>query len=250
MQKKTIEDIRQAVLDTNVTCKSNVYETAKTKMQWVCDKGHSFTQTWDTVHRNIKRYDGKCCPICHGKYKRTPKELKDEFKKRRYTWIGDQKEYAGSSSKLTLKCSNNHIFIASWDEFKQGRRCSECYTNSLGAWYIDEILKRILPKHTKYTREYHVVIDNTNYWFDFYIEAKQPFAIEYDGIQHRKGGNYGWYDNIEDQIKKDRIKDNWAKEHNIPVIRYPDTINKNNIIAIVKKDVSKYTRIIDKNFYL
>ena len=51
------------------------------------------------------------------------------------------------------------------------------------------------------------------------------YAVEYDGIQHFEASNRGW--NTEYHYKKtkinDKIKDEYCKSHNIPLIRIPYT---------------------------
>lgn len=62
----------------------------------------------------------------------------------------------------------------------------------------------------------------TNYplRFDFYIN--NSYLIEFDGKQHFKDeGNWG--ESLEEIQKKDNYKDQWCKEHNIPLIRIPYT---------------------------
>lgn len=58
--------------------------------------------------------------------------------------------------------------------------------------------------------------------FDFYIDNK--YIIEFDGIQHFDS-RYGW--NTEDNFKliqkRDKIKDEYCKQHNIPLLRIPYT---------------------------
>lgn len=60
------------------------------------------------------------------------------------------------------------------------------------------------------------------YRFDFYVENK--YLIEYDGIQHFSPGS-GW--NTLEQLKKtqekDKLKNLWCQQHNIPLIRIPYT---------------------------
>ena len=66
--------------------------------------------------------------------------------------------------------------------------------------------------------------DNGYYaYFDFYVDNK--YLIEYDGLQHFTARQGGW--NTEDNLKKtqirDKFKNQWCKENNIPLIRIPYT---------------------------
>jgi len=64
--------------------------------------------------------------------------------------------------------------------------------------------------------------------FDFYINNK--YIIEYDGEQHFTYTNNGWCtkENFEKLQQRDNFKNQYCKEHNIPIIRIP-YIHLNNI---------------------
>ena len=59
--------------------------------------------------------------------------------------------------------------------------------------------------------------------FDFYVENK--YIIEFDGIQHFQTKNSYW--DTEEHLQKtqnnDKLKNQWCKENNIPLIRIPYT---------------------------
>lgn len=59
--------------------------------------------------------------------------------------------------------------------------------------------------------------------FDFYVN--NSYIIEYDGEQHFSYKNRGWntQDKFKETQKRDNFKNNWCKEHNIPLIRIPYT---------------------------
>src|SRR5574344_4999 len=59
--------------------------------------------------------------------------------------------------------------------------------------------------------------------FDFYVENK--YLIEYDGETHFKANMHGWHniEQLEAQQERDKIKNQWCKENNIPLIRIPYT---------------------------
>lgn len=60
-------------------------------------------------------------------------------------------------------------------------------------------------------------------FFDFYVNDE--YVIEYDGIQHFKATNHGW--NTEEHLQsvqeRDEYKNEYCKQHNIPIIRIPYT---------------------------
>ena len=81
---------------------------------------------------------------------------------------------------------------------------------------------------------------NTNVLkFDFYIDNK--YLIEYDGIQHFEATG-GWFTEevIQDNQKKDQIKNQYCKEHNIPLIRIPYTHLNNLCLEDLLLETSKF----------
>ena len=81
---------------------------------------------------------------------------------------------------------------------------------------------------------------NTKPRFDFYVE--NTYIIEFDGRQHFQSDNTGW--NTEDQLKltkqRDSFKNQWCKEHNIPLIRIPYTHYDNLCIEDLLLNTSKF----------
>lgn len=63
---------------------------------------------------------------------------------------------------------------------------------------------------------------NKPFRFDFYVDNK--YLIEYDGEQHFKPiPKYGNEEGLKRQQWRDKYKDNWCKQNNIPLIRIPYT---------------------------
>lgn len=63
--------------------------------------------------------------------------------------------------------------------------------------------------------------------FDFYVN--NSYLIEFDGSQHFKYTNTSWNtkEHYEYVVKHDQMKNEWAKQNNIPLIRIPYTqLNK------------------------
>ena len=75
--------------------------------------------------------------------------------------------------------------------------------------------------------------------FDFYINNQ--YLIEYDGEQHFKSGS-GW--NTKEKLEKtrqhDKIKNEWCKENNIPLIRIPYYHLDNLVIDDLQLKTSKF----------
>ncbi|MBU0958537.1 MAG: hypothetical protein KKB31_01200 [Nanoarchaeota archaeon] len=70
------------------------------------------------------------------------------------------KKYKNAKIKLEVECWNNHIYMISWDKFKQGRRCPECakikkrnYFN-FDLEYIKNTTKKLEPNYICKAEEY------------------------------------------------------------------------------------------------
>lgn len=76
--------------------------------------------------------------------------------------------------------------------------------------------------------------------FDFFVDGK--YIIEYDGAQHFHGNGTGWFSE-EAYLKTaqhDIIKNNWCKEHKIPIIRIPYSHLNKICLEDLKLDTSQY----------
>ena len=76
--------------------------------------------------------------------------------------------------------------------------------------------------------------------FDFYVN--KSYVIEYDGEQHFKVVTNGWNDPIKlaKTQERDRIKNQWCKENNIPLIRIPYTRFNNLCLEDLLLETSNY----------
>lgn len=58
--------------------------------------------------------------------------------------------------------------------------------------------------------------------FDFFVDNK--YVIEYDGIQHSiSSPGVGWGEDFEQIQFRDKLKNEYCQNHNIPIIRIPYT---------------------------
>ena len=74
--------------------------------------------------------------------------------------------------------------------------------------------------------------------FDFYI-PKDNYCIEFDGIQHFTSQNNNWM-SLEENKKRDKFKNKWCLENNIPLIRIPYTHLQDLCIEDLLLKTSKY----------
>ena len=149
------------------------------------------------------------------------------------------------------KCGNK--YIASGKLLREGKVTScGCRRQSLGEEKIEKLL---LENNINYAKEYLVnvrkelIYQHHKARFDFAIfddNNNLLYFIEYDGLQHfeeniRENG-LGWNsrESYEKIHERDILKDNWCKEHNIPLIRIPFTILSELTINDLLLENSKY----------
>lgn len=118
-------------------------------------------------------------------------------------------------------CGNTHLTTA---ELLLGGNCKSCgCIHSRGNQKIKEILQQA---QVNFVAEYQIRIDNINYYYDFAIieDNKIAYLIEYDGELHFEyKENRGWNnkENWERTYQNDKIKNQYAKDKGIPLIRIP-----------------------------
>lgn len=95
------------------------YKNAHQKLKYICPKKHEHSISWNAWQR------GKRCPYCVGNGKLTIDFVKKEFVKEKYILLS--KNYKNSQQKLYYVCSKGHKHSISWDNWRDGARCSICF---------------------------------------------------------------------------------------------------------------------------
>lgn len=101
------------------TLVSNTYTNNRTKLDYICPSGHVNSMSWS----NFK--SGKRCPDCYGNKKHTIDYIRERFAEEKYTLVSTA--YDNGYSKLSYICPNGHTNKMSWNNFRSGRRCPECF---------------------------------------------------------------------------------------------------------------------------
>lgn len=133
----------------------------------------------------------------------------------------EERKHGSVMWKCQCDCGNIHYTTA---EILLSGHCQSCgCIRSRG----NSKIKRILQlNNIPFIAEYSIRINDVNYYYDFAIlkDEKIYCFIEYDGILHFKQDEYHGWNNKENWEKtkaNDCIKNKYALEKNIPLIRIP-----------------------------
>lgn len=141
------------------------------------------------------------------------------------------------------KCDcGNECFVDALSLTGDNTKSCGCLGASYGEYLINQLLeKNNIPFETEKTFD-TCIFKNTNRSarFDFYINNQ--YIIEFDGIQHFKASGYGWdtEEHLSFTQEHDKIKTQWCKENNIPLIRIPYTHLNSLCLEDLLLDTSKF----------
>jgi len=106
---------------------SEEYINSKTKLDYICPKGHRSSIRYNDFNRGqrcrkCKKYNYKC----HGSHKSSLSidDIRSYFYTKGYKLLS--KDYINSQSKLEYECPNGHRHAISYIDFRSGRRCYYC----------------------------------------------------------------------------------------------------------------------------
>lgn len=121
MSKKLEQEFVNNSFEKNGYTLTSKYINSKTKLYYICDKGHHNSMVWYNWQQ------GKSCPDCAGRTKPSREQVKQVLKKEKCTLAS--KTYINSTSKLIYICPEGHEHISTWANWQQGKRCSTCAGN-------------------------------------------------------------------------------------------------------------------------
>lgn len=215
--QKSIEDKHISLIDT--------YTNMRDKLLHRCNNCNTeFRSSPRTVQSAVNG-----CSVCSGK--KFNKKKYEELLPPDVKIIGDYIDTATKTKHECLICNNiwetkpNYIIHTSTG-------CPIC-NSSKGERIIRHVLNDL---KIEYIREYSIDILGKKLRFDFYIESLN-LLIEYDGIQHFQSVEFFGGD---DEFKRIQIRDNmkneWAIDNDILLIRIPYTISDADSIKQIIKN--------------
>ena len=182
------------------------------------------------VEKTIKRQfllDGSIVSCgCYSRDEKSQRQLIDITGQRfgLLTVLSKSDYQGGDGIYWNVRCDCGTEKVVSGHAMKKGAIIScGCSKRSIGEMTIEQLL---LENNLFYKSEY-IFPDLPRLRYDFVIfdENQNPIRIiEYDGEQHFKPVDYfGGEKRFQQQIINDAIKNQYAFDHNIPIVRFPYT---------------------------
>lgn len=214
----------------------------QTYWECICLK-HSDNGTFIAGKDSILKNDCYICPTCLKEHKII--DMTDwimsehgfpnsNIKVIRAATAEEQEKYSSKSQYWWCQCldhPNNPLELILGTSLRKGdtQHCSCCKAISNGEITISKLLENnnIKFEKEKGFEDFRYTESNRMIRFDFWVNNN--YIIEFDGKQHFKATGYGWNnkDNLELVKKRDELRNQYCKEHNIPLIRIPYTHLKN-----------------------
>lgn len=211
--------------------KNKTYAAYKTAFKCVCDCGEIFSTTGETIKQNkIHR-----CKKCNNDLvrQRTYNDLTGQTFGKLY--VKKFLKIEDSKAIFLCRCECGNYKEVPGHYLTTGRTKSCGCLRSIGEAKIKQILKEnnvFFEEQKTFSSCYFNSKMNLSR-FDFYIDNN--FLLEFDGVQHFKSTS-GWNneENFKTTQERDKYKNQWCKENNIPLKRIPywelDNITINNIM--------------------
>ena len=176
---------------------------------------------WDITPNNFLNKKRKC-PTCF-KYETKTTEI---FKKEVYDMYQDEytvlDEYINCRTKILMQ---HNVCNTTWkikpNDFLRGKKCPYCNKHKSESSHLKKIRQYLYENCIRFRTEevFDTCKDKNNLRFDVYL-IDFDLLIEFDGPQHDKPGWYGDKTGAFATLKKhDKMKDEWCKENNIPLLR-------------------------------
>ena len=193
-----------------------------------------------TTHSNDKDYCNHKC------FRETKKKKHSDFVSELFKahdgYIVPLELYKGSDDYMKCKCLKcgyemtkiSRMYIGSY-----ANGCKHCKKVSKGEETISRWLdSKGIDYKRQYTDEDVKYLNTLLYDFAIFSNGELKWLIEYDGIQHFKPIDaWGGEENLQDTIVKDEIKNNYADEIGVPLLRISYK-EKNDIDKILSKTLS------------
>lgn len=181
--KHTYEFIYNEFKKENYTLISTEYINAKTKLDYICDKGHKHSMEYSSWK------NGNRCPSCAGTLKFTYDEVYNYFNQKGYILVST--EYINTQTKLDYICPNGHAHSMQYNNFRTGQRCPTCaLVNRSGPGHYNWIKDRALKEYCEAWRDEEYKADirerDGNRCLNPYCASEHPEDLNIHHINYDK----------------------------------------------------------------
>ncbi len=179
LKKDSLSTVIQSAKKLGGNCLSAKYINSHSNLLFVCKSGHKFMARQSHVKA------GHRCSTCAkeelSKRFRTPLAIiQKEITSKGGVWLSGQ--YKNDRSRLTIKCSNGHVFKKQYSKIKRGSWCPECHfflSEEICRLYFESLsgyrFKKSRPTWLRYNEQL-LELDGYN--------KNLNIAFEYQGEQH------------------------------------------------------------------
>lgn len=147
-------------------------------------------------------------------------------------YIYSKVNYIHSQTKVCIICPNHGEFWQIPKSHLHGSGCPKCKT-SKGELLVEKILEKHNIEYIN-QKTFDDCKDKILLRFDKYIPSYN-LCIEYDGLHHFQPVIFGKmsknesYKNFKETQKRDKIKNNYCKNQNIPILRIKYTLSPKQV---------------------
>ncbi len=215
----------------NETSSNNITCYSHKKVWWICSEcGYGKNKEWFAMISG-RTSAGNGCPACSGFVVSNNNRLSLLFPEIASEWhptkngdLTPNNTSYGSDKKIWWLCSNGHEYFSSIGNRTMGKTaCPRCITTSKGE---DEIENFLLSNNIFYTpqKTFENCKNKRELWFDFGIPYEDDSwkCIEYWGKQHLEPVDFfGGKEQFKLQKKLDKIKFDYCRDNNIPLLIIP-----------------------------
>jgi hypothetical protein len=222
-RKKDIGFVRKTIIDAGLipNFKDEDYERSSSHINVLTQEGYKISTTYSAVLSGYKPF----FVAVSNPY--TVENIKLWLKLNTCGYQLLSTKYTGNHKKITLLCDKGHEFDITWAHLQSGRRCPCCQESN-----NETIVREWLDKHSvtfsaQYTFDDLVSDIGRRLRFDFAIFNKSNKLIkliEVQGEQHTQpvdfaGKGKQWAaDQFKETQHRDKLKVDYCKEHNIPLL--------------------------------
>ncbi len=220
-RRKTIDEVRKEVEAHGLELISTEYKSNKDRLLMKCPKHGEITMT--LANLNTRKECSRCAlDRKHANKRHNPEDVEDVvtsvgYKLHDITDIGNCKH-----KRLIVSCDKNHKpYNVTYQNFKKGRRCPFCSMSSGESTVYEELLREGLD----FDFNYLINVGDRNLLVDFCVHTNfGDLFIEVDGAQHFDVVTiFGDDSKLSRQKENDRLKNEYAQENDIPLLRLTNT---------------------------